>query len=484
MKLSMYILADCLKEFHPKLQIQEGKQNIQNVRILSDTSKMSRYSAYLSQLDEKHIVLINAHDVIVLEHEDIHQLLDILLDIFEKYNEWANGIYENINDGCIAEILLKGFAELTGNYYLLADPTFYVREQYGSEVFLEKNPFYKEVLHKKIMPVEILYGISRNPKIRKKSVSSYLVHIPEYKRQYCVNNLFVLTDHRGWLVCLKDAKEYSKGEMQLQNEMGRMMEKWLEKNSLVQSYLSISSILIDILENRIENKKIALQRLSGLTWEQNDAKVLYKLSEKNGNEENSYTIDRNLEVLLMHAFVFRYRNELLILINDSITSEKNIEKELQNFLTRYDMYAGKSEKFTDIFDLSDQVDIASAACEYTGDPQHRIVSLTQVRLNYWSHLLIEKSCMDLRHPAIDILKAYDREKHTNLLYTLRIFLQSNHNYKIAAEKLYVHRTTLMYRLERICELTDINLEDYKTQLELNISFMMEEKQCISSDGEL
>lgn len=50
-------------------------------------------------------------------------------------------------------------------------------------------------------------------------------------------------------------------------------------------------------------------------------------------------------------------------------------------------------------------------------------------------------------------------EHPDLLHTLRVFLNSDHNRHRTAEKLHLHRNTLNYRLRRVTELTGYNPTD-------------------------
>lgn len=63
----------------------------------------------------------------------------------------------------------------------------------------------------------------------------------------------------------------------------------------------------------------------------------------------------------------------------------------------------------------------------------------------------------------------DRDKNKVLLRTLEIFLDTGGNIKDTAERLFVHRNTLIYRLERIEAFTGVNLRDTKTQLNLSVA---------------
>ena len=69
-----------------------------------------------------------------------------------------------------------------------------------------------------------------------------------------------------------------------------------------------------------------------------------------------------------------------------------------------------------------------------------------------------------------LLKEYDKANHTELFDTLKTFLELERNVLQTSKKLFIHRSTLFYRLERIRKIADIDLEDEKERLVLNISF--------------
>lgn len=56
----------------------------------------------------------------------------------------------------------------------------------------------------------------------------------------------------------------------------------------------------------------------------------------------------------------------------------------------------------------------------------------------------------------------------DLLHTLEVFLQHNQNAAKAAQDLFVHYKTVMYRLERIKEITDMDFEDPEEMLETRV----------------
>ncbi len=72
------------------------------------------------------------------------------------------------------------------------------------------------------------------------------------------------------------------------------------------------------------------------------------------------------------------------------------------------------------------------------------------------------------HPALWALKEYDKDKNNELIDTLEKYLSCNLNAVKTAEELYVHYKTVLYRLNRIKELTNLDIEDRGKMLEIEV----------------
>lgn len=74
---------------------------------------------------------------------------------------------------------------------------------------------------------------------------------------------------------------------------------------------------------------------------------------------------------------------------------------------------------------------------------------------------------DFCHPVIQKLIAYDNAHKTSLL---EAYLQYVDTPNIAAKILYIHRNTLFYRINRIRELFEIDLNNGDIRLKLQLTF--------------
>lgn len=78
----------------------------------------------------------------------------------------------------------------------------------------------------------------------------------------------------------------------------------------------------------------------------------------------------------------------------------------------------------------------------------------------------------LRDRFLKKLNEADKDSSSQLMDTLREYLTQDGNMMQTSKKLFIHRNTLQYRLERIKSITDFNIEDFHTRRDFINAFMI------------
>lgn len=86
------------------------------------------------------------------------------------------------------------------------------------------------------------------------------------------------------------------------------------------------------------------------------------------------------------------------------------------------------------------------------------------------------SAHSLQSVNLRMLQAYDQQKKCNYLETLRLYLEEAMNITRTAERLYIHRSSLLKRLSRITQLTGLDLNDPDTRLYCSIWFKLHRRK--------
>ena len=69
---------------------------------------------------------------------------------------------------------------------------------------------------------------------------------------------------------------------------------------------------------------------------------------------------------------------------------------------------------------------------------------------------------------------YDRENDMKLTLTLKTYLRNDRSVAKSIRVLYMQRSTFLYQMRRVMEITELDLEDYDVRLYLQIYFAAEE----------
>ena len=80
----------------------------------------------------------------------------------------------------------------------------------------------------------------------------------------------------------------------------------------------------------------------------------------------------------------------------------------------------------------------------------------------------------LRSSALEKLKSYDDENKTDLYRTLQVYLNYEENVLRTSKELYIHRSTLSYRLKKIQQIINEDLNDTNVRLKLLMSYFIDD----------
>lgn len=170
--------------------------------------------------------------------------------------------------------------------------------------------------------------------------------------------------------------------------------------------------------------------------------------------------------ILPRSMVLIFQNSLTILLPTEKPQpfSASVEKKLLTFLKLNNMVACVSFTYYDIMlspyyrrQLLELFDM-----EYIKNCDDPIIYYEDYFIEH--HFSLFKDINFLKasiHPHITLLCQYDQENHTDYKYTLEIYLENNRNATAAAASLSIHKSTLFYRLSKMEELFEIDINNSK-----------------------
>ena len=85
---------------------------------------------------------------------------------------------------------------------------------------------------------------------------------------------------------------------------------------------------------------------------------------------------------------------------------------------------------------------------------------------------------------VEPLLTHDRERRSDLVRTLQVYFASGANASEAADRLFLHRNSMLYRLARIEKLTGLDLKDPRARLALQLGMLFTSRQERRSEDEV
>jgi ABC-type lipoprotein export system ATPase subunit len=148
-----------------------------------------------------------------------------------------------------------------------------------------------------------------------------------------------------------------------------------------------------------------------------------------------------------------------------------LNRKLKDFIARMRLNAGISNEFNDLFDIRIHYLQARSALE-----NGKMMSPAGNLFYFASYALTEMIINSLGglpseayYPSgLKNVLEHDRTSGVSYLETLKVFLEENMSYTAAAQKLFIHRSTLIDRIARIERELHVNLQDSDQRLQREI----------------
>ncbi len=152
-------------------------------------------------------------------------------------------------------------------------------------------------------------------------------------------------------------------------------------------------------------------------------------------------------------------------------------REMEAGLQGYTFAIGRSRIAEDPLDLSRAVSEALLAANVAqGSPDGQALAFEQTGAYRLLLSAMSENPAELQRfysETVEPLVAYDEQYETDLVRTLETFLEADGNVKSTAQRLFTHRHTIYYRLERVRELSglDVSSSDGREKLSLGLKSM-------------
>lgn len=278
-------------------------------------------------------------------------------------------------------------------------------------------------------------------------------------------------------------REHSPRDLELLDRFSRIVAVEMEKDDFYRDTRGVrfGYLLSDLLSGKVQSRHTVEQRARSVRWDVRAWNRIITVADPNGfiPAEKSQRIAERIQQIVIGSRWTTYRHNIVFFVSRDVPNEvsgRELES-LRDFLSASGLVAGVSMAFPDLLDSSKyyRQSVRAIDAALLVRKQGHIFTYSDMLTFYAAQTLLKRNDVDEFCPeAIVTIRSYDAEHGTELCRTLEQYLLHVSDPVAAAKALHVHRNTLLYRINKVRELTGMDLTDGNERFAAQLYFRLAE----------
>lgn len=417
--------------------------------------------------------------------KDAKEIYAEIADLFCRISEWKEHLYDiSMMNGSLQEIIdasssmfSREILYLNGRFEVLAYSV-------PGGKLKDSEAEYQEWLERENRGnVKSLSLSIKDMEISLRKKVPYVYHYTQNKEDlyYLSTNVKELNRGIGHIAVNIGTETATNTQIWLLEFLRKVLERYFRNYLLIEQkhQRNIQGVFYSILDGIQFDRQMIEKQLQKLGISFDDRFICIKVTLANANMLGVPAIYfcTQIEQILGRAYSVQYDSQIVVLVNLT-TNEINFEeamKELTELLIRNNLKAGISNEFNDIFKSKNYYLQAKKAYEI-GSVFHPELS-TYHFIDYAVNYILMHSADELPVEMVcakGLIRLLEYEKESSVEYckTLSTYIRNNMNAVLTAKMLYIHRSTMLFRLNHITEILQMDLKDPDDRLYLEISLKL------------
>ncbi len=473
MKLSMWMLLDELEAFMPKSAIQNGSVTIEGFRLFAYEEIMQKEYVYIGYTHEffgdtyDQIILVHQYDILIVDHAALAEIINRIIYTFDKFRSWDEKLLKARHEPNPYQAILDAAHDI------LQCPMFFgnrnmhiyaITRQYTKEQLYEE---WDDVKALNTMPVRFLERLKKMNMTERYPNEVDPAVMPAWqdtKFEYHIRtNCYVNKEIWGHFYIYWFRKNVSPAIPQLTRHVadvyGRMLQETQGMNS---DKYPIYSRLVEMLDGHNIPADTIRPIYWSLKWEESDFLVLYKVSTTAVGYDHTllYWLCDSLKEISSIAIMFPYNESIIIIVRDITKHIQTVQECIARQIRVSDYHCGISFPFIGLQHVVTYYKQAAYAILHASDLGGKLHAYKDCPLEgLASEIKSHLRWQDWVSPSLFKLIESDASQGTEYYATLYQLLVHKWHLGNAARALYIHRNTLLYRLEKLTHLLDVDIHN-------------------------
>ena len=391
--------------------------------------------------------------------------------------EWLNTVSESMD--CFAaweerikqllwnrelDALMSLISEILGNAAYMVDSSFRVLAIDKNNLFAQISAIWKHLVEHEYIPYDILTGLRHSGEMKAmRRHESATVFYSEYFNNPFIN-LCLRRDGKLWghFFLVGYCRNISRGDLAYVQRLGKLLD---EAPGIYENTASIRArahedFFLHVMDGSQADRSQISRQLQPLGWDMEWRYQVLCLDMGEGSDMLAALLCDKLETAFECRAIQWQGGVAAVFPIADFEAAGELEARLRDFVMLTAVSGGLSDVFDGFYRLPRHCIQAQNAIRLGGGQERRLYTfratavpglLRELKPDFDPDIFCDKAVFRLRD--------YDSEHEGEYLHTLFQYLRCERNIAETARRLFIHRNTLIYRIERIEKLTGLELDD-------------------------
>lgn len=473
MKLSLPILKDWFTRRHQAVVANVLNTSAELVSFcISEVPQPKNIGQIRASGEDASI--ISGSDSLLIKSMTPEQTMNAVFEAYEFYSSWETALYQKITGDTNLQELLELNTEVFNrpmsicnskgwDYAMLGGDGPYIHPSSETLTSNDSSEDGSETTRQTFLS-------SHN------GVQPVVAFSPSHQGNILIANIWLEGDKYGAILAYENGKPFTLADIQLMEVFQTVITVYATINKgVLRSRSVLSEYLIDMLERKSLKKYSPNKVLKFLNWKASDTYcVLAIAARKTADSVHLSHLCDELETAIYKPQAFLYDNRIICLLRvKDIPDFQNLTNEIKYSIPEHIYAWGLSHEFHGISEFSTYYSQSCHALAHSIAKNVPGYTMSNIACTY-----IRRRCSDdfilqsYLHPDVETLIEYDKQNHTVYANSLYWYLFYSCNFTDAANRMNLHRNTLIYRINRITELIHADLTKAEDRELLLLSFLL------------
>lgn len=474
MKISMWMIANRLTSLEPEIDIRsDAPMVLKSTRLVYATDCVQ-----ISQ-ERNDAVCYGDGGIIRLHDMDIKQAFEILQSVFDFYNDWNVTVQNAVNHMEHQTVINESWHIFHNPINLLDanNKVIVLSEHYG------ENDVNREWAHL------CRYGYSSVDFVRyMKSLYNKMdfykdcgARIYKFDKKYhelsCMScAIYFESIQCGRIGVVEKDRALNSGDIQMLNYLTALLAPSLGLLHNRNEKRSFKNVFRDLIVNGNAEHGVLLRQIDYMKWKSGDVfqTGVIKSFSKGMTADLLTLVSDIIRNGIPQANVFMLEENIVVIYDLNVIKHSELLSLLKPILKKNKLRFSSSYAFSDLMQLNCYYKQAAASLEYgiLYKPNEIFYEFYEFAMFHLIEIASLEEKRNACHPDVVSLWEQDKDNDSDKIPTLWAYLDNGLSVSAASQALFVHRNTLLYRIKKLTEMLEYDINDTYTRDYMKLSIKL------------